>query len=62
MSALPIVWVLAGVVGLGVLVVPALRLWREVRLLSSEVRRVARDLGSASEELQRAGDQLSRRR
>jgi len=61
-SALPIVWVLAGVVGLGVLVVPALRLWREVRLLSSEVRRVARDLGSASEELQRAGDQLSRRR
>jgi hypothetical protein len=61
-SALPIVWVLAGVVGLSVLVVPALRLWREVRLLSSEVRRVARDLGSASEELQRAGDELSRRR
>jgi hypothetical protein len=57
-----LLWVVAGVLGLAVLVVPALRLWRQVRLLSSEVRRVAHDLGTASEELERAGRDLPRRR
>jgi len=60
--SLVIVWVVAGVLGLGVLVVPALRLWRQVRALSGEVRRVAHDLRTASAELEQASRTLPRNR
>jgi uncharacterized membrane protein len=59
--SLVIVWVLAGVLGLGVLVIPALRLWRQVRALSGEVRRVAHDLSAASAELEQVSRELPHR-
>lgn len=59
--SLVIVWVLAGVLGLVALVIPALRLWRQVRALSGEVRRVAHDLSNASAELEQASRGLPRR-
>jgi hypothetical protein len=55
------VWVVAGILGLAVLIVPAVRLWREVRLLSRELRRVANDLTTASAALEQASRSLPRR-
>jgi hypothetical protein len=59
---LVMVWVVAGVLGLGVLLIPALRLWRQVRALSAEVRRVADDLSTAGAELEQASRTLPRNR
>lgn len=55
------VWVIAGVLGIGVLVMPALRLWREVRTLTRVIRRVSRDLGDAREGLEAVTRDMPRR-
>lgn len=56
-----LVWVVAGVLGIAVLVVPALRLWREVRALGRTVKQVSRDIGDAREGLDAVTRNLPRR-
>ncbi|GAA0622681.1 hypothetical protein GCM10009547_27030 [Sporichthya brevicatena] len=56
------VWVVCGVLGLLVLVVPTLRLWRLVKELGREVGRVADELADASTQLDVAAQRLPTRR
>ncbi|WP_019877212.1 hypothetical protein [Sporichthya polymorpha] len=56
------VWVVCGVLGLLVLVVPTLRLWRLVKELGREVGRVADELADASTRLDVAAQHLPARR
>lgn len=51
-------WVLIGTAGVAVLVIPALRLWRAVRGLGREVKRVAGELREAGDALQSAAARL----
>ncbi len=55
------VWVACGVLGMLVLVVPALRLWRVVRDLGREVGRVSDSLAVASASLDLAARDLPTR-
>jgi len=55
-------WVLLGVAGLIAIAIPALRLFRHVKVLSREVRRVSRDLKDAGAALARATEEMSRSR
>lgn len=55
------VWVACGVLGLLVLLVPALRLWRVVRDLGREVGRVSDSLTAASTNLENAARELPTR-
>jgi hypothetical protein len=56
------VWVLCGVLGVLVLVVPTLRLWRIVKQLGREVGRVSDQLAEASTQLDVAARDLPTRR
>ena len=56
------VWVICGVLGMLVLVVPTLRLWRLVKALGREVGRVSSQLADASSQLDLAAQQLPTRR
>lgn len=55
------VWVACGVLGLLVLVVPTLRLWRTVKALGREVGRVSDSLLAATEGLENASRNLPTR-
>jgi len=55
-------WVLIGVAGLIVVAIPAVHLFRHVRVLGREVRRISRELREASAALQQAAGDLSRTR
>lgn len=54
------IWVAIGVAGLIVLVLPSLRLWRAVRVLGKEVKRVSIELGTAGAALEQASRNLPR--
>lgn len=54
------IWVAIGVLGLLILVPPTLHVWRAVRVLGKEVKRVSADLGSAGAALEQASRQLPR--
>jgi hypothetical protein len=56
------VWVVFGVLGVLVLVLPTLRLWRIVKQLGREVSRVSEDLVEASTQLDVAARDLPTRR
>jgi hypothetical protein len=56
------VWVVCGVLGVLVLVVPTLRLWRIVKQLGREVGRVSDELAEASTRLDVAARDLPTRR
>ena len=56
------VWVVCGVLGVLVLVVPTLRLWRIVKQLGREVGRVSDQLVEASTQLDVAARELPTRR
>ena len=56
------VWVVCGVLGVLVLVVPTLRLWRIVKQLGREVGRVSDELVEASTQLDVAARDLPTRR
>jgi hypothetical protein len=56
------VWVVCGVLGMLVLVVPTLRLWRLVKALGREVGRVSDQLVDASSQLDLAAQKLPTRR
>ncbi len=53
-------WVAIGVAGILFLVFPTLRLWRTVRLLGREVKRVSTELGAAGAALEEASRKLPR--
>lgn len=55
-------WVAFGVLGMLVLVVPTLRLWRTVKALGREVGRVSDQLVEASSQLDVAAQKLPTRR
>lgn len=57
-----VVWVVCGVLGILVLVVPTLRLWRLVKGLGREVARVSDQLADASSRLDVAARDLPSRR
>lgn len=59
---LVVVWVGFGVLGMLVLVVPTLRLWRVVKQLGREVGRVSDQLVDASNHLDLAARELPTRR
>ncbi len=59
---LVVVWVVLGVLGMLVLVVPTLRLWRVVKQLGREVGRVSDQLVDASNQLDLAARELPTRR
>lgn len=59
---LVVVWVICGVLGMLVLVVPTLRLWRVVKNLGREVARVSDQLVDASSQLDLAARDLPTRR
>ncbi|MBA3742132.1 hypothetical protein [Sporichthya sp.] len=59
---LVVAWVVFGVVGILVLVVPTLRLWRVVKQLGREVGRVSDQLVDASNQLDLAARELPTRR
>lgn len=59
---LVVVWVVFGVLGMLVLVVPTLRLWRAVKALGREVGRVSDQLAEASTQLDVAARDLPTRR
>lgn len=54
-------WVFFGTAGLGLLAVPAMRLWRQGRKLGQEVARVGRDLRAATAEMERVTRNLPHR-
>ncbi len=56
------VWVVCGVLGMLVLVVPTLRLWRTVKELGREIGRVSDQLADASSQLDVAARELPSRR
>jgi hypothetical protein len=55
-------WVVCGVLGMLILVVPTLRLWRIVKELGREVGRVSDSLAEASTQLDVAARDLPTRR
>lgn len=55
-------WVVCGVLGVLVLVVPTLRLWRLVKALGREVGRVSDQLVEATSQLDAAAHKLPARR
>lgn len=55
-------WVVLGVAGIIAIAIPAVHLFRHVRVLTREVRRVSRELKDASAALQQATDDMSRSR
>lgn len=59
---LVVVWVALGVLGILVLVVPTLRLWRAVKELGREIGRVSDQLSEASTRLDVAARDLPTRR
>jgi hypothetical protein len=60
-SVVVFLWVFLGTAGLGVLVVPALRLWRQGRALGQEVARVGRELRAVGAELERVSREMPHR-
>ena len=59
---LVVLWVVCGVLGILLLVVPTLRLWRLVKSLGREVARVSEQLADASSALDVASRDLPSRR
>ncbi|MGQ0845879.1 MAG: hypothetical protein ACT4QF_17290 [Sporichthyaceae bacterium] len=51
-------WVAIGVLGILFLAVPTLKLWRTVKVLGKEVKRVSSELGAAGAALEEASRKL----